>query len=124
MCEIESSIPHVRRTETVENLEFVKIEASLLKSKIVVLFGPPGIGKTSHAVECAYKTKEKDFNVQWFNSETKEKFNSDLISLNKFQIKDNTSMSFQPNNFSLKIPYQNFSKNSTRSNNNIFLMNK
>ena len=54
-----------------------------MQSKIVIIYGPPGIGKTSHALELAYIMKEKEFNIQWFNSETKDKFNTGLQFLNK-----------------------------------------
>ena len=71
-----------------ENLGFSKIQSELIQTKIVTLFGPPGIGKTSHAIECAYKMKDEEFNVQWFNSETKDKFQKGLIFLTFLKKRD------------------------------------
>ena len=51
----------------------------LKSSDCVILYGPPGIGKTSNSVDVSYRIeKELDWNIQWFSAETKEKFESDL----------------------------------------------
>jgi tetratricopeptide (TPR) repeat protein len=58
--------------ENVETLEFTR-------SKIIILHGPPGIGKTSNAINFAWKQNdEKGWRVQWFNAETREKILDDL----------------------------------------------
>ena len=73
---IQSTIPYSRNNDLVENLQLELLDSSLAQSRLVLLYGPPGIGKTSQALEYAYKKSElrKEWNVQWFGAETKEKF--------------------------------------------------
>jgi len=78
---IESSIPFARNPNLIGNLDQNELESKLLQSKLVVIYGPPGIGKTSHALEIAYKKcKHKNglWRSVWFSAETKEKFTVDL----------------------------------------------
>ena len=51
------------------------------KNKCLVLHGPPGIGKTSIAIEYCHKLiNQEHWNVQWLSAETSQKFeNIELI---------------------------------------------
>ena len=78
---IESSIPFDRNPNLIENLNHNELESKLLQSKLVVIYGPPGIGKTSHGLEIAYKKSKHTNGVWrsvWFSADTKEKFTVDL----------------------------------------------
>ena len=55
----------------VDKLDHATLEENLTKSKLVLLHGLPGIGKTSHVIEYVHKKSElEDWNVQWFSVET------------------------------------------------------
>ena len=71
----------------IENVSFEILEKGLYENNqtnSVVLHGPPGIGKTSNALNFAYQlTENSDWIVLWFNSDTKDKFLIDLQSFFK-----------------------------------------
>ena len=79
-CKLEPSLPYARNTEIIENIEFEVIRTSLTNFKLAVLYGPPGIGKTSNALEYAYKMQElkSNWNPQWFNANSKGEFFNNL----------------------------------------------
>ena len=85
LTRIESYLPPKREHVLIENLNLEELESSFTKSNLVVLYGPPGIGKTSQALQYAHNKKQikHEWNVQWFSAETKDKFLIDLKSLHK-----------------------------------------
>ena len=82
---LESSIPYRNIEDLVENLDLENLEYSLIQSRLVVLHGPPRVGKTTNALYFAQKKSRQtlEWNVQWFRAETKETFMNDLQELNK-----------------------------------------
>jgi tetratricopeptide (TPR) repeat protein len=66
----------------IESISFERIETIINEqknNKCLVLHGPPGIGKTSIALNFAWQVvNEKNWICLWFNSETQEKFLIDL----------------------------------------------
>ena len=80
---LESYIPFLKNQNMIETISFESIEKSLNESsnKTIVLHGPPGIGKTSHALHFSHQVKERhDWIIRWFSSDTKEKFLVDLLA--------------------------------------------
>jgi DNA polymerase III delta prime subunit len=69
----------------IETISYKRIETILNEqrnNKCLVLHGPPGIGKTSNALNFAWQVVNvKNWICLWFNSETKEKFMIDLQAL-------------------------------------------
>ena len=52
---ILSRIPHLKVKDMVENVEQNFLYENLISTKLTVLYGPPGIGKTSNAIQFSYR---------------------------------------------------------------------
>ena len=81
---MESYIPFLKNLNAIENISLDSIWKSLNESvsRCIVLHGPPGIGKTTNALNFSYHVREEhDWTVLWFNSDTKDKFCVDLQSI-------------------------------------------
>ena len=77
---IASNITFLPNINMIEKFDFETIENALSEKNTLVFQGPPGIGKTSNAVNFSYQAKEKGWTVLWFNSDTQYKFVIDLQS--------------------------------------------
>ena len=80
---LESYIPFLKNQNMIETISFDSIKKSLEESsnQTIVLHGPPGVGKTSHALHFSHQVKERNnWIVRWFNSDTKERFLVDLLA--------------------------------------------
>lgn len=71
----------------------------LSEKQFLLLYGESGSGKTSLALEYAYKMKDEmqDWNVQWLNASSKNKLFNDLFTLYEKiegKIKKNTDVTF------------------------------
>jgi len=77
----------------IENILCDTLETALneQKNKCLVLYGPPGVGKTTNALNFAWYLHDKKHNwiCLWFNAESKDTFMVDLVDLTdfKFQLK-------------------------------------
>jgi hypothetical protein len=77
--ELESNIPPIKKNkDMIENIPFDTLEETLVKHKVVVLHGTPGIGKTSNALSFFEKAKQINWICLWFNAGCKENFMIDL----------------------------------------------
>ena len=67
----------------IENIPVPQIEMKLSKqkNKCLIFYGPSGIGKTSNALNFAWRMIEEKWICLWFNSDTEETFLNDLIAL-------------------------------------------
>ena len=73
---------NLRVRDMILNVDFEKLLSSLNEKKLVILYGTPGIGKTSNAIECAYKLKDEyKWIVHWFDTNSKEKLANGLRKL-------------------------------------------
>ena len=60
-----------------------------------MIHGPPGIGKTSHALEMAYSKQENEvWRSLWFRAETSGKFKKDLQAIYKLIRPNDTKPTF------------------------------
>jgi tetratricopeptide (TPR) repeat protein len=90
MLEILSTMEsRLRAKDMILNVDIDKILACFRSNnenketkKLVILYGTPGIGKTSNAIECAYKLiNDEQWVVHWFDTDSKEKLSNGLRKL-------------------------------------------
>ena len=85
--DIETDLPSFQIKNMVKNSNsnFEEMKQKLLEYKQIIFYGPPGIGKTSNAVNFAnYLLNELNspWIVLWFKSDNEENFLSDLRTFN------------------------------------------
>ena len=61
----------------VQNVDLNVLEQSLNESRLAVLYGPSGIGKSSNATQFVYMT-EKKYKCVWLNADGKDKLKRSL----------------------------------------------